>query len=130
MTAKIEVIKRLEIFEVTTIIQQDDNILWLMDNDSKRKLRFTEKPNYAFPRSDYNHFPIILNKDGSLWSHANRFLLCKLKAIKRPAYKTLEAISIDLQNFQRWLAIENVDYLKIYETCFCKTNLSILCLLA
>lgn len=120
MAARIEIIQRLEIFEITTVIQKENDIFHTINNDSKQKLAYTKKPNYDFPRSSYTHFPIILNKDGGLWGHANRFLLCKLKAIKRPSYKTLEATSIDLQNFRRWLDQENIDYLKFIKRVFAR----------
>jgi len=111
MVARIETIQHLDIFDVTTQIQPDCSAP-LGGTKSVAGVACTRLPYYDFPRSDYNHFPVLLNADGSLWAHANRFLLSKLKALVNPSYKTLESLAIDLLHFRRWLDHEKVDYLR------------------
>lgn len=115
MHARIETISCLEIFEVNTKTQRSDKA-----HHDNSKINYTKKPRSDFPCTHYNHFPVILNSDGGPWPHANRFLLNKLKLIIRPAYKTLESIAIDLQNFRRWLDNEKVDYLKFSKNIFAR----------
>ncbi len=111
MIARIETLQRLEIFEVTTQIKSDESTHCCKDPNSSRHVIYSKQTNHEYPRTDYNHFPIILNQDGSLWPHANRYLLKKIKSIIIPAYKTLESTACDLQHFRRWLDEENIDYL-------------------
>jgi integrase len=119
MVARIETIQHLDIYDVTTQIQPKNQASFGISK-SGRGIRYARLPYNDFPRSDYNHFPILLNADGSLWAHANRFLLKKLSAIVNPSYKTLESQAIDLLNFRRWLDDDEVDYLQFPKPVFAR----------
>ena len=68
--------------------------------------------NEDFDIDNFLHYPLLINNDGSLWKHANLYLLSKLKAYTKPSSKTLDSIAIDLKNFKEWCETEDVDYLK------------------
>ena len=124
MTVRIETIQHLELFRVTTQIQPDDEVF--QSNNNNKIITYTKKSHSDFPRSNYNHFPIILNRNGDVWPHANRFLLNKLKAIHRPSFKTLESIAIDLQNFRRWLDEKEIEYTLSFQFKYAKDDLTII----
>jgi integrase len=59
----------------------------------------------------YNHFPILVHNDGTLWKYANLYLLYKIKSPKTPQYLTLHNIAKELKAFFEWSLENNVDYL-------------------
>lgn len=110
--AKFEVITHLKLFEPTSFVVDGD----LISNTrpkTKEKYKYQIQQNDDFHLDHYNHFPMILNSDGSLWEQANLFLLDSLKSVKRVSPKTLESKSVDLVMFKRWLDTEEVDYLSV-----------------
>lgn len=60
---------------------------------------------------NFLHYPLLIDKDGSLWKHGNLYLLSKLKVYSKPSPKTLDSIATDLKNFKEWCDEKNVDYL-------------------
>lgn len=88
---RINIIPRLEIYKV-----QSNKIEIYNDN---------------FYITYYNHFPILVNDDGTLWKYANLYLLYKIKSPKLPHYSTLHNIAKELKAFFEWSLESNIDYL-------------------
>lgn len=88
---RINIIPRLEIYKV-----QSNKIEIYNDN---------------FYITYYNHFPILVNDDGTLWKYANLYLLYKIKSPKLPHYSTLHNIAKELKAFFEWSLENNIDYL-------------------
>lgn len=78
---------------------------------TKNNLEHIDDINEDFDIDNFLHFPILINKDGSLWKYGNLYLLSKLKKLKKPSHKSLDAISTDLKYFMNFCDKENVDYL-------------------
>jgi len=74
--------------------------------------KLIKNENSDFDIDNYLHFPILIEKDGSLWKEANLYLLSKLKEYKKPSPKTLSSIADDLKNFKEWCELESIDFLK------------------
>lgn len=85
------IIKKLNIFE-----SQSKNISVYNDN---------------FNITNFLHFPILINDDGSIWKHGSLYLLSKLKNYQKPSPKTLDSIATDLKTFKEYCDDENIDYL-------------------
>ncbi len=88
---RINIIPRLEIYKV-----QSNKIEIYNDN---------------FYITYYNHFPILVNDDGTLWKYANLYLLYKIKCPSIPHYSTLHNIAKELKAFFEWSLENNIDYL-------------------
>ncbi|MCT7568239.1 tyrosine-type recombinase/integrase [Aliarcobacter butzleri] len=71
----------------------------------------TKVYNDDFYISYYNHFPILINEDGTLWKYANLYLLYKIKSPNPPHYSTLYSMAKELKAFFGWCLENNVDYL-------------------
>ena len=78
---------------------------------TKNSLLNYQRKQGDYQQDSFNHFPIILNADGSPWNEANFYLLDKLCGFKRVSSKTLEAKAVDLVMFRRWIDSEEIDYL-------------------
>ncbi len=109
--AKFEVIPKLRLFEPTCDGQGNETITTEC-NTGKGGLRYFIQPDDDFVDDEYNHFPFVLEADGSLWVHANLFLLEQLRSVKHVPSKTLESKAVDLVMFRRWLDNEDVSYLE------------------
>ncbi|MCG3666707.1 site-specific integrase [Aliarcobacter butzleri] len=88
---KINIIPRLDIYRI-----QSDK---------------TKTHNHDFYVTYYNHFPILIHDDGTLWKYANLYLLNKIKSPKLPHYSTLHNIAKELKAFFEWSIENNIDYL-------------------
>jgi len=110
--AKFEVITHLKLFEPTSHVI-DGDVISNTCLKTKEPFKYQIQQDDDFSLDHYNHFPMILNLDGSLWEQANLFLLDSLKSLKRVSPKTLESKSVDLVMFRRWLDTEEVDYLVV-----------------
>ena len=51
--------------------------------NTKERFSYQIQQDDDFVLEHYNHFPMILNSDGSLSEHANLFMLDRLKSVKR-----------------------------------------------
>lgn len=89
------IIKKLNIF--TPKINKNNSISYLYNDD--------------FFTDNYLHFPILLNKDCTQWTQANRYLLYKLKLDEDVNPSTLDVIATDLRDFKRFCDENEVDYL-------------------
>lgn len=74
-------------------------------------LSYEKKAQTEFYVDTFNHFPVVINDDGSPWIHACLYLLYRLKNSLNPRYSTFSSITSDLLCFKRFLEKENVDYL-------------------
>ena len=104
MEARKIIVKQLKLFE-PVLIKKPFKL------GSKDRVSYSIKQNDDFLVPEFNHFPIILNVDGSLWKQANLYLLSKLKDFKLPSPKTLASIANDLVAFKRFVDNEHIDYL-------------------
>lgn len=106
--AKFEVISKLRLFEPTSRGQGLETITSACTDSNDQQHYFTQ-PDDDFVDDEYNHFPFVLRADGSLWEHANLFLLDQLKPVPS---KTSEPKAVDLVMFRRWLDDEDINYLE------------------
>lgn len=67
--------------------------------------------NNSNSQTNYSHFPVPLNSDGSPWNHATLYLLSKFESIQEPNSETLNCISTDLVKFKQSIDILGLDYL-------------------
>ena len=109
---RIEIINQLELYEPTLNSEHTEFSVPITDtpNSCYRKSKYSN-----FVVSSFNHFPILVNPDGSPWTEANRYLLSKLTGVILANHRTLESIASDLKNFRQWLLNEEVDFLYITE---------------
>ena len=111
LVARFEIISSLGLFE-PTVFGDGAEVSDAVTRDTKEQQSYRIRKSEDFPTNSYNHFPIIINADGSPWEEANMFLLDKLKSVKRVPSKTLESNAGDLVMFKRWLDSEDIDYLR------------------
>ena len=113
MKVRIEVLIRLNLFEPTSIAQESkaDDSFHVMKGGY-----FSKNESHKYHFNYFNHFPILVDPDGSPWCEANRYLLSKLCEIVEANYRTLECIASDLKHFRQWLLNEVVDFLYITES--------------
>lgn len=105
---RIEIVKQLELYEPTIDSDCAEFNASITDNPNS----YYKKSKYSnFVASSFNHFPILVNPDGSPWPEANRYLLSKLTGVTRANHRTLESIASDLKHFRQWLLDEGVDFL-------------------
>lgn len=109
--AKFEVISKLQLFEPTCREQGGETITTACTQSSEHQSYYV-RSDEDFVDDEYHHFPFVLRADGSLWEHANLFLLEQIKSVKRVPSKTLETRAVDLVMFRRWLDNEDVNYLE------------------
>lgn len=107
---KVEVINNLDRFEPTTLGQHTEFIEVKIGSET---YRYGKATNEYFSLSTINHYPFVIDPDGSLWSDANRYILNRLNTVVPLKYRTLESIAGDLICFRRWMLEEGVDYLCI-----------------
>lgn len=107
--SRFEIIPNLNIYEPTCGGEGNSSPVF----DEYRKLKYKCKSirDDDFFLTESNHFPIVLNADGTPWIDACLFLLDKLKNVKKVSPKTLESKASDLVMFRRWLDEETICYL-------------------
>lgn len=110
MQAKVEVIRKLDIYQPT---MDDLGGYEAISTDKYKELRlqYFKSPHDDFVTNQSLHFPVVLLKDGTPWSDANRFLLHKAKGINPAKHRTLDSIARDLVSFRRWIDEENINYM-------------------
>lgn len=64
-----------------------------------------------FTVDNYQHFPMVMNDDGTQWIHANRYILYRIKINHEINHRTLSSIADDLVHFKEFCALEDVDYM-------------------
>jgi hypothetical protein len=104
MEARKIIVKQLNLFEPVLIEES-------LKPSSRNKISYSTKQNDDFLVSDFNHFPVVINADGTPWNHANLYLLNRLKEFRLPSYKTLASIANDLVAFKRFIDVDRIDYL-------------------
>jgi len=108
---RIELVRRLDLYEPTTEQHQIKSTLTCKSIKGDFSYGKSETDNFG---TDYfNHFPLLVNSDGSLWTEANRYLLGRLESVIPVKSRTLESIAADLAHFRQWLINENIDFLFI-----------------
>ena len=71
-----------------------------------------------FEVTTFNHFPLLLLPNHTLWSHANNYLLHKLESIDLPHSSTLGSIADSIKYFGNYCLVAEIDYL----VCTRKSN--------
>ncbi|OQW70581.1 MAG: hypothetical protein BVN34_00935 [Proteobacteria bacterium ST_bin12] len=109
--AKVEIIKTFELYEPTSDLYQMKSSLTRKSLGASCIYGKSKTDNFFL--ECYNHFPLLINPDGSLWTEANRYLLSHLVSVIPVRPRTLESIAGDLKHFRDWLLNENIDFLNI-----------------
>lgn len=113
MGARLEIVRRLELYEPTTLLEESQSEIIIKKNGIN--LQYGASLSDSFYSEHFNHFPILVDADGSPWKEANRYLLSKLTGVLQAKHRTLESIASDLCNFRDWLTAEEIDFLIIAE---------------
>lgn len=109
--ARIELLKRLDLFEPTSIeLGSDDKVVFSI---KEKKYKYYTNASNDFFCEYFYHYPIIVDDDGSLWKEANLYLLDRINCFNPVKQRTLESIANDLLHFRRWLLLEEIDFLNI-----------------
>lgn len=80
---------------------------------SSQEHQLLEEPASDFPVSEYSHFPVLLNSDGTVWEHGSRYLLYRIRVadFEVPARSTLRSISCDIRAYKQFCDLNTIDYL-------------------
>lgn len=113
MGARLEIVRRLELYEPTTLLEESESKIIVKKNGVN--LQYGVSLSDSFYSEYFHHFPIVIDADGSPWKEANRYLLSKLTGVLQAKHRTLESIASDLCNFRDWLKAEDIDFLNIAE---------------
>ncbi len=102
MQNKKTTITKLTIFE-PRLTGFEENKITLKGNDTlDYYIYYQELTDGNFNVDQYHHFPVLLNVDGSPWTHGTLYLLSKLENYGIPSSKTLESIASDLSHFREY----------------------------
>jgi hypothetical protein len=90
---------------------------------SPSKLKASKQQYFAdeaedFEVTTFNHFPLLLLPNHSLWNYANNYLLYKLESIDLPHSSTLGSIADSIKYFGNYCLDTEIDYL----VCTRKSN--------
>lgn len=72
-----------------------------------------KKENNDFYIDNYQNFPVLINKDGSVWRHGTLFLLNKIKECNPIDSKRLNDLAVDIRQYRAWTIKEEVDYINV-----------------
>lgn len=110
------VVPEFHIYTPTTIKPKSPEFLPSKLKASKQKY-FADQAE-DFELTTFNHFPLLLLPDHSLWNYANNYLLHKLESIDLPHSSTLGSIADSIKYFGSYCLETDIDYL----ACTRKSN--------
>jgi integrase len=110
------VIPEFNIYKATTVQPEVTSYFPSKLNTSQEKY-FAQQAD-DFEITTFNHFPLLLLPNHSLWNYANNYLLYKLESIDLPHSSTLSSISDSIKHFGNYCLETEINYL----VCTRKSN--------
>jgi integrase len=108
---RVEILKKLNLFTPSTVgLLCDDELTISIHGKGHNYYKYEDD---SFFLTNFHHYPVIIDDDGTQWVEANRYLLNRLKCFNTVSHRTLESIAYDLANFRKWQVDEEVDFLRI-----------------
>ncbi|SGY88045.1 Integrase [Moritella viscosa] len=110
------IIPEFQIYTPTTV-EPEDTIFYPLKLEESRE-NYQANLADAFEIDTFNHFPLLLLPDRSIWGHANNYLLYKLESLNLPHSSTLSSIADSIIYFGNYCLDTGINYL----VCTRKSN--------